>query len=526
MIRRNPSNVAPSGAAPSDDLGGTPGRRLDRRRFLRVVLAVWAAANLLFIVSLWFNHALYPFHLDLMEGTILQHLKKAASLQPVYPAPTPEYVAFAYNPLYYYLTVPFSRVFGETVFSLRLVAILGMAGAGLAVFIAARRRMRSAWWGLIAAGLFAAAYRAMDANLDSAHADSWFLCAALWGTLILDIDRSRSANLGGILLLVVSFWFKQHGALFAIGGLLFIACRHGIRKSIVHALGVLLAGPVIYIWLGPQLFGSHFHYFTWEVPRQWSTLNTHTFLHFGKTIVRNYLFLALSSCLFVLAEIWRERRRCNVWTIQSVLAVASGFMGALDDGSADNVYIAMGTWFILVGLAGFHSLSRQVHSAGHWRWDRMAIGLSFLLLLYDPRSVLVSPKAQAAYGDFLSYVNTLPGTVYAPHIGQLETGYAFRPAAHWAALEDMVRGPGRIVRNHPGTRRLLESCLRPAGKAYLLTNHPLPWYPIIDFLEESYVLDTDLGDRFEPLRYLPKRWDHGYPRYLYRFEGRQEATMP
>jgi hypothetical protein len=33
---------------------------------------------------------------------------------------------------------------------------------------------------------------------------------------------------------------------------------------------------------------------------------------------------------------------------------------------------------------------------------------------------------------------------------------------------------------------------------------------------DDYVLACDLGDRFAPLRVLPKRYDHGWPRYRYR----------
>ena len=39
---------------------------------------------------------------------------------------------------------------------------------------------------------------------------------------------------------------------------------------------------------------------------------------------------------------------------------------------------------------------------------------------------------------------------------------------------------------------------------------------MLAFLTDDYVLACDLGDRFAPLRVLPKRYDHGWPRYRYR----------
>jgi hypothetical protein len=109
--------------------------------------------------------------------------------------------------------------------------------------------------------------------------------------------------------------------------------------------------------------------------------------------------------------------------------------------------------------------------------------------------------------------------VYAPTLGQLERGYQFFPAAHWVALEDMIRGPGRDTQNHPNTRRLLEPALNPSGPAFLLTNYPLEIDPLLGFLTEYYVLEQDYGDRFAALGVLPGRYSlyQAWPRYLYRY---------
>ena len=492
--------------------------RFGRGRLSRIALGFVAAANIGFLAFVFFNHAPFPLHLDLLEGTILQHVQRAASLQPIYPSPSSDYVPLAYNPLYYYLTVPFTWIFGERLFTLRLVAILGAIGSAAAVFVVVRQKTRSSWWGLMALGLFAAAYRAMDTYLDNGHSDSWFLCVALWGTFFLD-HRSRLANLGGILLLVSSFWFKQHGAVFAVGGLVYLTCREGLWKSLPYWLVALATGPISYLFLGPSLFGSRFHYFTWEVPSHWSALNFATVTRYVGIILRFYPLLALASGLWALTAIWREGRRVSIWPVQLLFAAATGLMGALDEGSANNVFIAMGTWLILVGTCGLHDLAERKSAIDRWHLAHLALLLSFTLLLYDPRSVLVSPQAQASYGDFMSYLKSLPGTVYAPWIGQLENGYTFYPAAHWAAMEDMVRGPGRSTRNRPEVRRLLAPCLEPAGPAFLLINWPLDENFVYGFLNESYTLQADLGDRFKPLSaLLAKRYFHGWPRYLYRYQ--------
>jgi len=485
-------------------------------------LGGYAVAHLLWVVFLCVVHAQFPLHIDLMEGSVWQHFQRAAAFEAIYPAPTPEYVPLAYNPLYYFVAIPFGWVLGKGLFALRLVAVVGMLGSGLVLYAVARAKTGSRWWGLMAIGLFAAAYRAMDTHLDTAHSDSWFLCAALLGTLILDRHRSRGGQLAGIALLVASFWFKQHGALFVLGGLLAITWRDGVKRTIPAWLLAAGLGPALYVLAGPVLFGSHFHYFTWEVPSGWSEYTPGLLRRFVGFVVKRYAVLAAAAVGIVgwaALGAWRDRWRPNVWEVQLVFALLTGLMGSLDAGSADNVYIAMGTWLILMGTLGLHSLASSPAAAARPWPHLVALLVSFALLAYDPRTVVTSPGARQSYADFIELLRSLPGTVYAPAQGQLVDGYTFYPAAHWVALDDMTRGPRRGPEAQVLAAQLLAPVRHPKGPAYILTNQPLELTaPVLADLTQVYVLESDLGNRFERLRVLPKLYDHGWPRYLYRYE--------
>ena len=147
-----------------------------RRKGRLANIATWAlgfiaVASLFSLVFLSFNHINFPLNLDLMEGTVLQHFQRAMAFEPIYPEPTPGYVPLAYNTLLYVLAMPFGWVFGPSLFTLRLIAILGALGSGLIIYLVVKEKTRSLWWGLLAVGLFAAAYRVMDAYLDTAHSD-------------------------------------------------------------------------------------------------------------------------------------------------------------------------------------------------------------------------------------------------------------------------------------------------------------------------------------------------------------------
>jgi 4-amino-4-deoxy-L-arabinose transferase-like glycosyltransferase len=499
-------------------------------------VALLSLGLIIFTFFMWVNHISFPFHLDLMEGVIWQHFQRAVNFQPVYVDPGPAYVPLAYNPLYYYLSIPFSWLFGVNLFTLRFVAILGMAGSGIVLFLAVKDQTRSAWWGLAAVSLFASAYRVMDAYLDTAHSDSWLLCATLLGSYLISKNRSAAWNLAGVVVLGLAFWFKQHGALFLVGGLVFLSWREKIRLSWIYWLVAILIGPFTYIFLGNRLFGPEFVYFTWIVPRGWSQVDIHTFLRLGAFILRYYPLLAMIGVLFVgravLGEATRllTRRlndrgvRLNIWHVQLVIGLFSGLMGALDPGSSDNVFIPMGMMLILVGTIGLHDWVKLNSKTEAWQLHHLALYASLALLLFNPATVLVSPDATRQYQDLIGFLKNLDGPVYAPTLGQLEPDYTLYPAAHWVALEDMIRGPGKDTTNQPLTRKILEPAIHPAGRAYLLLNRPPEYFPWIAFLQDNYVQSNDLGDRFVALQGLPKRYDHGWPRYLFQYAGPSAST--
>jgi hypothetical protein len=486
-----------------------------------IILRTLAALNIGFIIFLFFNHLFFPLNLDLMEGTVLEHCRRALHGLPVYPAPTPEYVPLAYNPLYCYVSVPFCRLFGDGLATLRFVSILGMATIGIFTFLVVRNKTGSTAAGYIALGLFAAAYMAMDAYLDSAHSDSWLIATAMLGTLLLDGNKSVVRNMVGLLLLVASFWFKQHGAVFAVGGLLFLFLHSGWKTSLVYALVVLIAGPAVYLFAGQHLFGTYFHYFTWSVPSQWSEITSKTFLRYFGLIALNYLPVAVPACWWWLLQFRKGMKDFDVWRFQLPFAMLTGFMGALDAGSSNNVFIAQGVWFIVVGMIALKEIGTRYPWFGLNKGAQILVACTFAFFLYDPQTVVVSSQADAKYEELLDELKKLPGQVYAPSLGQLQRGYEFFPTANWVALEDMIRGPGKNPQNHANTRLLLAPLLGHENRHYILANVPLSSQPFLAFLQDYYIMEKDYADRFKPLRVLPKRSDHGWPQYLYRQKNTQ-----
>jgi len=488
-------------------------------RLLWGLFTLYALGQLGFVLYAWRNRVTFPLNLEAMELLKLQHIKRLLAGQPLYVTPSADFIPLVYNPLYYYLTLPFTWVLGANLVAMRVAAIIGALGAYLVTFLAVRRHSGSRWWGIMAVGLMAAAFRAMDSYLDNATADSWTLFSILLGCYLIDHTGSRVVNLLGLLCLIAAFWFKQYGALFTIGGILFLTWRDGWRQAWPYWGVATLLGPVLYLLAPTSVLGPRFHYYTWEVPRQWAEFGINsTLVRAEKYVIKFYGVLA--GCAIVTAS-WhwlRDRKQLSVWYFMLPFALLSGPYVALDPGNNNNVFIPLGAWLIITGVLGLVQLSNGIPALQRWGAPVFVLALSFALLFYRPASILISPKAPAAYRDLRDTIAALEGTVYAPGIGAFQEGDLLYPTVDWVPLIDLIRYPGADLCPQPLTRELLASVLYPAGPAYLLLEHPLEEDAMLTFLSNAYKLETDFGNRFIALRDSPKLLEMGWPTYLYKYE--------
>lgn len=488
-------------------------------RWLWALVTGYALLQIGFVFYAWSNRAGFPLNLETMELLKLQHVKRLLAGQAIYVEPSSAFIPLVYNPLYYYLVIPFTWLLGVNLFAMRVASIVGAVGAYAVIFLAVRRHTTSAWWGLMAVGLVAAAFRVMEGYLDNAAADSWTLFSIVLGCYLIDLNRSRRVNLLGVLALIAAFWFKQYGAIFTVGGVLFLTWREGRQVWLYWAVA-LLFGPLLYTLAPATLVGPRFHYYTWIVPRQWAEFHLNsTILRVVKFAVKYYFWLGVSATLATLWLWWRARKMVSIWHFVLPFALLSGPYVALDPSNNNNVFIPLGAWLIIVGVIGLKQWVDWMPRLEVWGAPLFAIVASFALLFYSPTSVLIPGDATPAYLDLIKTVEGLQGTVYAPSIGEFQENDKLYPTVHWVPLIDLIRYPSADLCDQPLTRTLLDPVLHPNGSAYILLEHPLEEDAMLAFLAQAYVLETDFGNRFIALRDSPKLLEMGWPTYLYRYEG-------
>jgi len=119
-------------------------------RMLPVIPAAYFVALFLVLASI---RILYPFELEWMEGGVADHVERILSGGALYAAPSVDFVAYRYAPVYYYVGAGMSLIFGHTLAPLRLISILSTIGTLLIVFLFVRRETSDKVAGIIGDGV-------------------------------------------------------------------------------------------------------------------------------------------------------------------------------------------------------------------------------------------------------------------------------------------------------------------------------------------------------------------------------------
>jgi len=174
----------------------------------RVLAALPAVGALIWVASILVDsfgvRAAYGFDLEWMEGGMLVHALRLREGEPIYVAPTAEWVPYIYPPFYAWLLslVEPSYQAGRT------LSAVG-SGAAAAALVAAVRQEHLPWgFGAGAAALFLSCYENSGTFYDLVRIDGLAIGLASW-SLVLVRRATRPAIVVGGLLLAAAFATKH-----------------------------------------------------------------------------------------------------------------------------------------------------------------------------------------------------------------------------------------------------------------------------------------------------------------------------
>ncbi|MCC7419034.1 MAG: glycosyltransferase family 39 protein [Planctomycetaceae bacterium] len=323
-----------------------------------LVFGFWAAlavAGGLF-VALGVEHVRYPGFLELMEADSLQQIARIAAGRPAYPMPDGEFIALAYTPLYYFASAPLYSLLGDSFAGPRLVSFVAALASGLLLFRMAKRETGHAHLGALAAALFFAGYRIMDAWLTCALPDSLFLLMLLCGFWFLAYGTRGWHEAAWLLFFTLAFWTKQHGAFFFGFAVLYaLFFRQNLWPRWTFLAGIVVGGPVLYFTLARWL-GEGFVQQTLVVPGNWERSAFHSIKRTAFVLAEFLPFALLSSAVYLRTAFQRKPLRvaAPAWMMATALLATAATMTVA--GSSNNHYIPFVALTCLTATLGINDL--------------------------------------------------------------------------------------------------------------------------------------------------------------------------
>ncbi len=224
------------------------------------VLALLAAfsagvflALMAFYVPMFAARFSYPLDLEWMESGVLLHVERMLDGQPIYVAPSADFIPFAYPPLFYHAAALVSLFTGVSFQAARAVSILAALVFPIVFFAAAHPRRRrgtlvySLWAALAGTSLILLEYFTTGSWIDLARPDTLALVLALSGGLVLVKTRTWSGAMLAAGLFSAAFWTKQTMVIPLAAAGLWQAVLDWRRAAVFAAAIAILCGGIMLI---------------------------------------------------------------------------------------------------------------------------------------------------------------------------------------------------------------------------------------------------------------------------------------
>lgn len=447
-----------------------------------IVLGVSVLYVLVFVVMAFYRVP-YPFELEWMEGSSVDHVRRVLAGQPIYAEPSVEFGAYIYTPLYFYISAAVSLVTGVGFTPLRLVSFLATLSCFGAIFALVRRETGGVIVGVVAAGMYAACFRIGGAWFDVARIDTLFLCWSLWSVYTLRFaETKRGFVLAGVLL-GLAFFTKQSGLIVFLALALYLLLTDW-RRILWFALGFgVIVVPHVALML--VLHGWWYWYYVFLLPSQHPLL-TSIYASFWRQDLFGLLPLVCSLAVLYLVVCFArwEKKRLLLYGAMAGGLLTTAYLSRLHEGGYDNVLLpAYAALAVLFGL-GLHEVLRWLDERPNvWR-HRAAIAvyglclLQFFALIYNP---LAQIPTSADYNAGLHLENTLAqidGEIFMPDHAFLLSRVGKPTHIHRHALLDIERT------THDQVRAALFNDVRRAFEEQRFAAVVLD-YPLHPYLQEA-----------------------------------------
>jgi len=475
---------------------------------LRLGLGAAATLFLGLFAYLAATNLFYPFELEWMEGSMVDHVARLLQGKQIYVPPSIEFAPHGYPFLFFYLSAAVATVTGIRFVPLRLVSIGATLGSFVVIFLLVRRESRSSFAGFVAAGACAGTYELGGCFFDVGRIDALFLFVFLVAIYLIRFAQSRRRALLAGAVYGLAHLTKQMALPFAPAVLLYLLLfrRRQLLPFALGSVGVAAAGTLLF-----DLFHDGWYSFYTLTFQTGRGVNLLWLSAYFKKDLGILAVAGLCGVFFVFSRFfWRQDRSTATFyfLLLGATVAGCGISRSLALGAFTNVLIPVNAWLAVVMALG---MSEALHWAGRAAthdsrlrslaaFVLLAVGVQMALLVYDPRSRIPSTADREAGEEFVDWRRGVDGEVLL--LGHVFISiYAGQPThVHTVGIIDAVFNET----TRPYIQKSVVEAIRSKRFAAIVTDqdwgirHSWLQQP----LEESYVFDHyafDKPDVFMPV---------------------------
>lgn len=406
-----------------------------------LLIAVGAMVQFLVVACV---RARYPFELEWIEGAYVDQAGRVLAGQPLYPSPTISFVPLNKTPFFFLLSGSLMKLTGAGFAAPRLISILSTVGCFVLIAQIVAQDSGHLAPGIMAAGVYAMAFRFAGAWMDLAKTDSLLLCLILGAYFISRRYPSYPGMVVSGACYVLAYYTKQA----ALPMILVIApislLTSGGRPWLQWtAAGIL--GLAAFLALDSASDGW-FSFYTFDALAYHERIPD--LLLFWKVAIPR-LWPALLLSLLYPISVLADRGFPGIFKMEGLWQDLS-LGGALLIASW-SVYVKVWTYdnglmpaclgvAVLLGLGYTHSikLGRAPYSDLFEGGALALILCQFVLLAYNPLEQLPTHKEYNTWKQFVDEISELPGDVLVFHHGFVNHLAGKRSYLHSSPYGDVV----------------------------------------------------------------------------------------
>jgi hypothetical protein len=416
------------------------------KRILMAGILVLGAFYVLVLVWAFSKRITYPFELDWIEGGFLNSVSQILAGNKLYGPPTITYVPFLYPPVYFYLSALAAKIFGVTLFSLRLVSVCATLVSITSIFLIVFDQTHDRIFAMMSAGLFAGLYPVTRFWLDMARVDSLFVMFFLLFIYAIRHDSSlRSQSMAGIFAALAALT-KQTALSICIPIIVIYFLFDWKRHWPVLATAFGVYGGISLLFILAS--GNWYLYYCYELLfQQTEWLASYSVIDF----INNYLtpglpIASLTVLLLLLGWSQRgQRQRFLIWLVIFASTFAASYITKAKVGAVNNVVIP--TFAVLsilfgIGVSEILTFLSKVMP----KYKLLAEIVIYTLCLFQMAHIMYDPfKAIPTNADYktgtkmVKLIKKFDGNVYVPN-SSLPMLAGKQPFAHPSAIWDVMRG--------------------------------------------------------------------------------------